>query len=309
MLRTGRIGLYQHANGNAALTADQRSTLWASWLGKAEAIATVAEVGGGSINDVGYLALFGSHYPAEVNINMLTNSGDGTGVYQASNGEAQAGHAYGGYTTEADLAVMKQVICDAARHDALSAAIVMTPNGGAEDLDDGFENAKFWANARAAALFGGGIGLDVPPTYWTLRDPSYGHLVAQMIAWATKQGIRSSLIVSPYAEKPDASGQRGGCGYDPLFAESTALLATALKAAHALPTQWVVENYGANDPACKLGNDIVIDAGPESLNAVALSLAKPGMVSEYKRQSQRLRGRCDARAVPESIATRSGVGR
>ena len=30
MLQTGRIGLYQHANGNAALTVGQRSALWAT---------------------------------------------------------------------------------------------------------------------------------------------------------------------------------------------------------------------------------------------------------------------------------------
>ena len=294
MLRTGRIGLYQHANGNAALTVGQRSVLWATWLGKAAATATVAEVGGGSIDDAGYLALFDGRYPAEVNINMLTNSGDGTGVYQASVGEARTGHAYGGYTTKADFAAMKHVICSAARHGVLNAAIIMTPNGGAEDLDDGFEDAKFWANVRAAALFGGGIGLDVPPTYWTLRDASYGRLVIQMLAWATQQGIRSSLIVSPYAERPDAAGQRGGCGYDPAFAQNTARLVADLKAAHALPAQWVVENYGANDPACKLSNDIAADAGSGSLNAVALSLADPGLTSGYRHRSQQWRDTCDA---------------
>ena len=290
LLQTGRIGLYQHANGNAALTPGQRSALWATWL--TGDVATVGEVGGGSIDDPGYLALFGGRYPADVNMNTLTNSGDGTGSYRASDGEAEPGHIYGGYTTAADLAVMKQQICAAMRHGARTVAIAMMPNGGAEDIVDGFADAGFWANVRAAALFGGGIALDVPPTYSVLRGAGYQMQVARMVAWANASGLRSSLIVSPHAEMPDAAGQRGGCGYDPVLAQNTLRLAAALKAAHALPTQWVVENYGANDPACSLSNDIVVDAGPESLNAIALSLAGPDMASEYKPRSAGLQERC-----------------
>ncbi len=292
LLRTGKIGLYQHANGNAALTPGQRSALWAAWLDGEGANATVGEVGGGSADEPGYVALFGGRFPLEVNMNTLTNSGDGTGSYRSGAGEAEPGRMYGGYTTAADLAVMQQQICNAVQSGAEDVAVVMTPNGGAEDLADGFAAAPFWANVRAAALFGGGIGLDVPPTYWTLREPAYRAQVTQMVAWANASGIRSSIIVSPHAEKPDAAGHSGGCGYDPAFVQNTRRLVTSLADAGALPTQWVVEDYGAAGPSCSTGNDVAADGQPESLNAAALLLAESAPVSRPAAKLRRALASC-----------------
>ncbi len=280
MLQTGRIGLYQHANGNASLTPGERSALWTTWNANDTAGGgTVAEVGGSTVADPGYIQFFGGRYPAEVNMNTLTNSGDGTGSYHSSAGEAEPGRAYNGYVSAADLAVMERQVCAAVRHGARNVAIVMTPNGGSEDLADGFDAAPFWANVRAAALFGGGIGLDVPPTYWVLRGAGYQAQVARMVAWANASGIRSSLIVSPYAEKPDAAGHAGGCGYDPAFVQNTRRLVADLANVGALPTQWVAENYGAAAPGCGTANDVTADQEAESLNAVALALALPSLVS------------------------------
>ncbi len=293
--RSGRIGLYQHANGNAALTPRERSALRATWNVKdAAGEETVAELGGSAVEDPGYLQFFGGRYPPQVNMNALTGSGDGTGSYRSAAGEAVPGHVYGGYTSVADLAVMEQQTCGAVRHGARNVAIVMTPNGGDEDLADGFADAAFWANVRAAALFGGGIGLDVPPTYWTLRGAGYQAQVARMVAWANSSGIRSSLIVSPYAEKPDAAGHTGGCGYDPAFVQNTGRLAAGLAQAGALPTQWVVENYGAAGPGCGAGNDVAA-GGSESLDAAALFLAGSAPVSPSPAAPQQALASCGAR--------------
>ena len=295
MRRSGKIGLYQHANGNALLTPGQRSALWATWNAKDVAgDGTVAELGGSAVEDAGYLQFFGGRYPVEVNMNTLTNSGDGTGSYQSAAGEAEPGHVYGGYASAADLAVMEQQTCSAVRHGARSVAIIMTPNGGDEDLADGFAAAAFWANARAAALFGGGIGLDVPPTYWALRGAGYQAQVARMVAWANASGIRSSLIVSPYAEKPDAAGHTGGCGYDPAFVQNTGHLVAGLTQAGALPTQWVVEDYGAAGPSCGTGNDVAA-GDSESLDAAALFLAGAAPVSRPAAMPQQALASCGAR--------------
>ncbi len=296
MLRTGRIGLYQHANGNALLTPSQRSALWATWNAKdAKGNWTVAELGGSAVEDPGYLGFFGGSYPSEVNVNMLTNSGDGTGVYRSVVGEMEPGRMYGGYTCAADLAVMEQQTCGAVRHGARTVAIVMTPNGGDEDLADGFATAAFWTNVRTAALFGGGISLDVPPTYWVLRGAGYQAQVAQMVAWANSSGIRSSLIVSPYAEKSDAAGHTGGCGHDPAFVQNIGRLAASLTQAGALPTQWVVEDYGAAGPGCGTGNDVMAGDDSESLNAAALFLAGSALVSRPAATPQQALASCGVR--------------
>lgn len=297
MLKTGRIGLYQHANGNAGLTVAQRSALWATWNGQdAAADGTVAEVGGSTIEAPGYLQFFGGRYPFEVNMNALA-SGDGTESYSSPVG-AEPGHVYGDYVSAAGLASLERQICGAVRHGARSVAVVMTPNGGGEDLADGFAAAPFWANVRTAALFGGGIGLDVPPTYWVLRGAGYQAQVARMVAWANANGLRSSLIVSPYAEKPDAAGHSGACGYDPAFMQNTRRLVADLAKAGALPTQWAVENYGAAGPACGSENDVAgtgVAGDPGSLDSVALSLASPTLVSRAPATPQQALASCGSR--------------
>ena len=298
MLKTGRIGLYQHANGNAGLTIAQRSALWATWNGQdTTADGTVAEVGGSAIEAPGYLQFFGGRYPAEVNMNALA-SDDGMESYSSTAGETEPGHVYGDYVSAAGLARLERQICGAVRHGAHSVAVVMTPNGGGEDLADGFAASPFWANVRMAALFGGGIGLDVPPTYWVLRGAGYQAQVARMVAWANANGLRSSLIVSPYAEKPDAAGHSGACGYDPAFMQNTRRLVADLANAGALPTQWAVENYGAAGPGCGSENDVAgpgVAGDPGSLDTVALSLASSTLVSRSPAMPQQALASCSSR--------------
>ncbi len=279
MLAAGTIGLYEHANAIAPLSPAQREAIYRTWgLPTAGQRQTVGEVGGYAPMDPSYLAYFGGVYPVEVNMTTITNSGDGSGSYTAAAGEAHPGQAYEGFATPADLARMKAAIQAANGAGARNVAIFMTPNGGKEDLDDPFATGGFWANLRAAARFGGGIALDVPPNYYLARGGAYQAMIVQMIRWANGNGLRSSLTVSPYALRPDSAGNVGGCGFDPAFAEATQTLVANVTAAGALPTQWVVENYGLAGPACGTANDVASDAAPESLNAVALYLARAGAV-------------------------------
>ena len=274
LLDAGSIGLYQHANGNSALTPAQRMALWATW-----GITGVTPTGQGqSIGEVGgfvpvpadYLAYFGGAYPNEVNMNIITGSGDGSGSYTAVTGDASPGAVYTGYTSAADLATMKTAIDAAMAAGAKNVAIFMTPNGGGEDLADPFATGAYWANVRAAALYGGGIALDCPPTYWVLRGGPYQSIVAQMIAWANTNGLRSSLTVSPYAQNPDNAGHSGNMGFDPVFMSNLQLMSLYLQDFGAMPSQWVVENYGE----AGTGNDVEQDGQPNSLNAAALYLAR-----------------------------------
>ena len=260
------VGLYQHANGNAALGAGARAALAGAWPGE-----TMGEIGGFVPVPAGYLAYFGGRYPAEVLMNVVTGVGDGSGVYVAGAGEARPGARYTGFVTTGDLAAMEAAFAAARGVGAVHVAPVLTPNGGGEDLDDPFATAPFWAQARAAAVAGGGIGLDVPPSYWAARGAAYQATVVQMLRWAAGRGVPSRLIVSPFATAPDAAGHTGPCGWDPGFAANTARLRAALAAAGALPSVWVVENYGPAGPGC--GTENGVGVGGDTLNAVALRLA------------------------------------
>lgn len=274
-LAMGNIGLYQHANGNAACTSAQRTAIWSTWAGTgvvSGAGQSVGEVGGFATLPTNYLSFFGGAYPNEANMNALTNSGDGTGTYTAGAGDKFPGTVYTGYVTAGDLANLQTFARTAIASGTKNVANFISPNGGGEDLDDPFATAPYWANVRAAALYNGGIALDTPPTYFFNRTPPYRSMIAQMISWAVSQGLRVSMTVSPFALVADASGNTGACGFDPVMMENTTAMVGYLKSQGVWPTQWVVENYGGGAPCTS--NDIQPDGTPESLNAVALFLAR-----------------------------------
>ena len=272
MLAAGNIGLYEHANGLASLSAQQLAALYATWGLPATGAArrSVGEIGAYAPVPASYLALFGTSYPVEANMNAITGSGDGSGSYQASSSDAAPGTPYSGYLTSSDLATIETAIGAAFTAGARNVAPVFTPNGGGEDIVDAFASGGYWANNRAAALYGGALALDVPPSYWWARGPVYQAFIVGELQWAAGLHLRTSLIVSPHALQADAAGNSGPCGYDPNLLSSTQRLWAALKSAGAMPSQWIVENY------CTSGteNDWAGDATPGSLNQVALFLAR-----------------------------------
>ena len=284
VLAMGNIGLYQHANGIAPCTPAQKLAIWSLWsqtgAGTQGGGQSVGEIGGFNPIDPGYIAHFGAAYPVEANVNIITGDGDGSGSYTAAAGDARPGTVYTGYYTAGDLATIEAADAPAVAAGAKNLAIFMSPNGGGEDLDDPFATAPFWANARAAALYSGGIALDVPPTYAFLRPPNYLAMIEQIVQWAEANGLRASLTVSPYAAVVDAAGHTAGLGYDPTFFENTQLLESDLASANALPTQWVVESYDGGAPYTANGLKSSVGApggvmpAKESLTNVALFLAR-----------------------------------
>ena len=277
---SGKVGIYEHGNGMAALTAAQRTALFSTWGlppgGGGKAVGEIACFQPGDAGIVGYLAYFGtaSQFPAQVNMNCLSGAGDGTGTYTAVAGDARPGTVYTGYTTAADLVVVENGCNSAFGNGSKNVALVATPNGGGEDMDDPFASAPFWQNVRAAALYCGGIALDTPPNYVfrVPNAPKYQSIAYQVMAWAQQQGLRSSLILSPFAVVADAAGNTGAKGYDPTFTESSMQWLGMIKAAGTAPTQIVIENYDLSAGASE--NAPVTDTTAESLNAVALYVAR-----------------------------------
>lgn len=276
-MATDKIGLYEHANGMAACSPAQRQAIWSFWgrtgvtpQGQGRALA---EVGAVPEPDAGkqafrqYLSYFGGAYPGEANMNILTGVGDGTGTYTAAAADRHPSIVYSGYVTSADLEQMKSAIRVANAHGARNVAIFSTQNAQissaavrGDDFDDPVATGAYFSNVRAAALYAGGVALDVPPSYYAARPLPYRHYVAQLVHWGLTQHIRVSLVVSPHAS---------GCGFDKALLENTKKLVADLRSARAMPTQWVVERYDTK--SC--GNDIADDSEPESLNATALYLA------------------------------------
>ena len=241
MLAAGNIGLYEHANGIASLSANHLATLYAAWgLPTSGQRQSVGEIGLQVPVATGYLAYFGGTYPVEVNANLSSGK---TSSYTAAASDAHPGAVYTGWFSPNDLASAQAGISAAFNAGARNVAIFLTPNSAGEDLDDQFAVAPYWNSVRTAALLGGGLALDVPPSYWWARGSAYQAIIVQMVKWATSNGLRMSFVVSPYATVADASGNQGGCGYDPQLMRNTRRLVMRLQAARAMPTQWVVETY------------------------------------------------------------------
>lgn len=148
----------------------------------------------------------------------------------------------------------------------LNVAPIYSDSNYALDLTQPFATSPWFANVRAAALYGGGLSFDLPPDYWFNRTwDDYQQNVIEQIRWATANGLRSSVIISADSYK----------GYNANFASQTLQLLQQLKAEDALPSQIVVENYSGEYP--NLYDSTNTD--PNSLNAVALEIQKLGIGS------------------------------
>ncbi len=131
-----------------------------------------------------------------------------------------------------------------------------------EDPTQPFATSAFYAGFRTAALYGGGLEIELPSYYWFHLSPSEQQTVIEEIRWCNADGIRSSLLVN---NQTDYSGDP-----DPNFATDTVTMLRQLQAEGALPSQVVLEN----DNSTSTGSYYDADAADlNSLNAVALDLA------------------------------------
>ena len=134
---------------------------------------------------------------------------------------------------------------------------IFSPNDPSDPLGD-FGTLPAYASLRAAALLGGGITLDTPPSYAFARSSDYLSTVESEIQWARENGVKSTVIVSPTT-----------ADYDSSFLEDTAHFIAQLAANNALPDNWVVETY-VLDGTTVIGSE----NDPESIAGVALWIAQ-----------------------------------
>jgi hypothetical protein len=109
-------------------------------------------------------------------------------------------------------------------------------------------NSSFYALARFEATYGGAIALDTPSDFFLAggSGPGYRKFIEQAVRWGNANGLRTTVLVSPYAHRET-------------FAEGTKEFVSILLADDAVPTEWAVDNYENTDP-----NDANA-MGPETL--------------------------------------------
>ncbi|MCQ8279317.1 baseplate J/gp47 family protein [Acetobacteraceae bacterium KSS8] len=180
-----------------------------------------------------------------------------------------------------DLANWKGYVDNARAQGYLNLAPMM-----AEYEEGDFATAAATANIRAAALYSGGITFDLPPWFWLARDDAFRESTEAEIKWATANGLRSSITLSP---------QYPG---DPHLLADTQALVSMLQAAGALPSQIVVKDGGVST------TDTFYSAtDPNSLNNVANWLSSLTLTPTNSESGLEVRG---TSARPDDLMT--GVG-
>jgi hypothetical protein len=120
---------------------------------------------------------------------------------------------------------------DQARMVGLSTvSVVFSPNS--DQFRIGNFGSAVWDTLRTAALYGHGITIDAPADFFFLEGSRYEQFIFDEIRWANKHNIQSAFIVSP--------GHSGDA-----FGNLTRQLVEVLAGQHALPSEFIVENYDA----------------------------------------------------------------
>ncbi|NHN93842.1 beta strand repeat-containing protein [Acetobacter sicerae] len=112
-------------------------------------------------------------------------------------------------------------------------APIWSPNG---DFPDDWINTTYtpYQEIQEAALYGGGLTLDAPPTYFFIRGEAYQQFSYDEVNWANSNNLISTVIISPF-------------GDDSIFLGRTKDYILYFERAGAIPTAWIVENYGSSD--------------------------------------------------------------
>jgi hypothetical protein len=97
--------------------------------------------------------------------------------------------------------------------------------------------SAFYDLTRFEALYGGGIALDSPPNFFLTggSGPGYQRFIEQAIRWGNANGLRTTVLVSPYFDRPT-------------FTKDTKQFVGVLSAHDAVPSEWAVDDYENTNP-------------------------------------------------------------
>jgi hypothetical protein len=275
LLKTGHVGLYEHAN---AISAAENPP---SILTAIEQVFNETGPGEAELGQVGanYFTLppgygyYQSTYiqnglsPSEANVNTPSDS--------AAPGQL-----------EADLKQWREYV-DAARTVGIeSVAPVVGPNDANEPKlgENVFATNPFYALERGEALYGKAMAFDVPPNFFLTggSGPGYEKFIVQAIQWGNAHGLRTTMLLSPYPWPTNSRGQletfRQFTGNT--FSRDTEDFVRRLVKEHAVPSEWAVDNYEDTYPHD--GPAMVPETVRNTTTEVGFWLAKNAPV--YKRE-------------------------
>ncbi|MFZ3333100.1 MAG: hypothetical protein WA197_20855 [Candidatus Acidiferrales bacterium] len=238
LLKTGHVGLYEHAN---AISAAEKSP---GDLADIERVFSGTGPGQAELGQVGwnYFTLPPSYAyyqrvyvqnglnPSEANVNTPSDS--------AAPGQL-----------EQDVQQWKEYV-DAARSVGIeSVAPVVAPNAASEPKlgENAFATNPFYALEREEALYGKAIAFDVPPNFFFSggSGPGYQKFIVQAVQWGNAHGLRTTMLLSPYPWPTNSNGQletfRQFTGNT--FSRDTQNFVRRLLEEHAVPSEWAVDNY------------------------------------------------------------------
>jgi hypothetical protein len=238
LLKNGHVGLYEHAN---AISAAENSP---GLLEAIERVFSETGLGEAELGQVGwnyftlppsygyYQSLYTGNglTPSEANVNTPSDS-------------ARPGQL------EEDLKQWEKYVDAAGTVGIESVAPVVAPNDSSEPKlgENVFATNPFYALERGEALYGKAIAFDVPPHFFLTggSGPGYEKFIVQAIQWGNADGLRTTMLLSPYPWPTNADGQletfRQFTGNT--FSRDTQEFVSRLTEEHAVPSEWAVDNY------------------------------------------------------------------
>jgi hypothetical protein len=266
LLETGHVGLYEHANAIAA--AEHPPSI----IQTIESVFTGTGPGQAELGQVGadYFTLPpGYHYYQDVYI--------GHGLHPS---EANVNTAHDGVPRRELQKYEKKwkEYVDAARTVGIeSVAPVVGPNDSKEPKQGNhvFATNPYYALERYEALYGKAIAFDVPPNFFLTGGSGRGYqkFIVQAIQWGNEQGLRTTMLLSPYPWPYNSKGEPDHFRQftNNTFSSDTQTFVSYLSQQRAIPSEWSVDNY--EEPYPHDDRAVAPETVPNTTTAVALWVA------------------------------------
>jgi hypothetical protein len=238
LLNTGHVSLYEHANAISAAENPPRiiSAIERVFSGTGPGQAELGQVGWNYFTlppSYGYYqGVYTQYglYPSEANVNTPSDS-------------ARQGQL------EKDLEKWRKYV-DAARTVGIeSVAPIVAPNDPKEPKqgDHVFATNQYYALERGEALYGKAIAFDVPPNFFLTggSGPGYQKFIVQAIQWGNANGLRTTMLLSPYPwpTKPDGKLETFPEFTGNTFSSDAGKFVARLTKDGAVPSEWAVDDY------------------------------------------------------------------
>jgi hypothetical protein len=254
LLKTGHVGLYQHAS---AVSAAARS------VGLLESIVSVFAATGPGEAELGQVGWNYFTLPASYGYYQQQYIDHGLSPAEANVDTPSDAAAPG--QLETDVQLWKGYV-DAARSVGIkSVAPIAGPNAADEPKlgENVFATNPYYELEREEALYGRAIAFDVPPNFFLSggSGPGYQRFIVQAIQWGNAHRLRTTVLLSPYPWPTDAAGTLETFSQftDNTFSRDTRDFVRYLEKEKAVPSEWAVDNYEdtyPNDAAAMVPDDV-----------------------------------------------------